>query len=255
VNRLIRLVQLIGVNCVPLWAVQHEWSPATILALYWYESLLGGLLVAARMWLHRRLTRKRGHFMVESVRGRTKSYVHGSFLHHYLLLGLGFTAAHGIFLFALLAISVSKGYVQLSEGVAAATGAFVTTTSFLLFGFLADLPNLAERPFAWIRSMRNQMFGRTFLIHLTLIVGMLAVSFTNSVKGLLYVFVAFKLVMDLAGLLRWHDGSEEPPEWLTAAMRRQSEGAPLEDFEQFWIARWKVDSEAAQQAELEMPES
>ncbi|MBI2834124.1 MAG: hypothetical protein HYX76_06825 [Acidobacteria bacterium] len=38
------------------------WSYSTALVLYWWENFFGSLLIAIRIVLHRRLTRKRGHY-------------------------------------------------------------------------------------------------------------------------------------------------------------------------------------------------
>lgn len=244
-SRPLRVVQLVGVNAVPLWGVAHEWSAATLLAIYWYESLLGVLLITARIHLHRRLTGKRGHFMVETTVGGNKRYVDGSFLHHFLLLGVLFTAAHGIFLGALVGIAALKGRLDLTESFAQITGSLVATTVSLLIGFAGDLPHIAERPFAWIRSMRNHAIGRTFIVHVTIVVGMLLVSVT----AFLWVFVVLKLLFDVGTLLKWSDVRDAPPQWLAEAMKKQQAGEALEDHESYWIHRWEVDSAAAREAE------
>src|SRR6185295_3720279 len=64
VNRLIRAFQLVGLNSVPVVGVLAVgWSDGTALALYWCESVLGALLVALRIRLHRKATNKRGHYV------------------------------------------------------------------------------------------------------------------------------------------------------------------------------------------------
>lgn len=62
-NPIVRFVQTVGITSVPLGGFfVGGWSPATLLAVYWFENLFGSLLIAARIGLHWRLTRKRGHY-------------------------------------------------------------------------------------------------------------------------------------------------------------------------------------------------
>ena len=252
-NRFVRLVQLIGVNSVPLWGATHGWSPATLLVIYWFENFLGGLLVAARIAIHRRTTRKQGHFVVEEVRHGRKMFVTGSFLRHFAVLALGFTAAHGFFLAIVLLIATSNGRIHWTEGGRELSTALLSTTFFLLLGFVADLPGVASRPFGWIRSMRNFALGRTFVIHLTIVIGMIAAGVTNRPAAFFIVFVAFKFLLDAGSLIRTSDPLGPPPDWLADAMRRQEAGERLEDHESYWASRWRVDSAAAHEAEKTVP--
>lgn len=71
-NPVMRLVQTLGVTSVPLGGFfVGGWSPATLLAVYWFENLFGTLLLAARIAVHWRLTRKRGHY---ERRGQIQSH-------------------------------------------------------------------------------------------------------------------------------------------------------------------------------------
>ena len=53
----VRLLQLTSLNAVPLAGLFFAgWSPATALALYWCENVVGSALVAARIAMHRSAT-------------------------------------------------------------------------------------------------------------------------------------------------------------------------------------------------------
>jgi hypothetical protein len=61
---------ILGLNLVPAGGVAlRGWSPATALTLYWCENLIGSVLVALRIAIHRRLTRNRGHYQIQ-INGR-----------------------------------------------------------------------------------------------------------------------------------------------------------------------------------------
>ena len=56
-SRLVRVVELLGVNAVPVLGVfAGHWSWATALSVSWAENLSAAGLVAARLWLYRRWT-------------------------------------------------------------------------------------------------------------------------------------------------------------------------------------------------------
>src|SRR3954470_19882916 len=83
--------------------VFRGWSPATALTLYWCENLVGSLLLAGRIALHRRLTRKRGHYrpQINARDGEDRGVQGQSFLSEFATLSLAFCLVHGIFLVAL----------------------------------------------------------------------------------------------------------------------------------------------------------
>src|SRR3954467_12002220 len=61
--RWIGLLFALLVNAVPLYGVHNlGWSASTVVALYWSENLALAFFTCARIALHRKLTRKRGHW-------------------------------------------------------------------------------------------------------------------------------------------------------------------------------------------------
>ena len=54
-----RLLPAVGINGVPIAGVfLAGWDGATALSLYWWENLIGSVLIALRILVHRVLTRK-----------------------------------------------------------------------------------------------------------------------------------------------------------------------------------------------------
>jgi hypothetical protein len=99
-----RVAQALGLNSVPVVGLFFaDWSTGTALALYWIESLIATLLIAVRIVVHRRLTRKAGHWQVvlANTPGRRSADARrgrGTLLGSFLTVMLVFTGAHGLFL-------------------------------------------------------------------------------------------------------------------------------------------------------------
>src|SRR5262245_39868808 len=104
---LFRLLVVLAINGVVIYGVGWaEWNGATALAVYWVETLTGGLLIAVRIWLHRRWTRKRGHYRSQlgvtvSGAGDNPTTIN-SFFAEYLTLIIVFSLGHAVFLGAFL---------------------------------------------------------------------------------------------------------------------------------------------------------
>ena len=104
------LITALCLNAVPAagWYFA-EWSAGTTLVLYWLETLLGALLVAGRILLHRRTRPSRGHWDYKAPEAHQPHSTGGStYLTAFFVPALIFTGGHAIFLFALGAIVMSK---------------------------------------------------------------------------------------------------------------------------------------------------
>src|SRR2546422_11697790 len=103
-NRFLRLTQLVGVTSVPVLGVTWAgWTNATALVLYWCETLILVLLVAARIHIHRIATKKRGHYceirMNTTTNGTTKTRTKiGYYGTSFLVFSIAFWIGSGIFL-------------------------------------------------------------------------------------------------------------------------------------------------------------
>jgi hypothetical protein len=95
-----RICEVLFVNAVPICGLLFKcWSLATTLFLYWLENLLNTFFVGARIWLHRRLTHKRGHWMeVRMVEVKAANLtVPTTLFTNFVGSNLIFALVHGIF--------------------------------------------------------------------------------------------------------------------------------------------------------------
>ncbi|KAB2959195.1 MAG: hypothetical protein F9K18_11695 [Thermoanaerobaculia bacterium] len=217
-----RLLQALGVNSVPAAGYFGEgWSIGTTLALYWLETVAVIVLISLRIVLHRRLTRRAGHWNI-AVETRTKvggrtSVRHGrtTFLVSFLAVMVPFTAAHGLFL-GLLVFLVLPEHAKAPEGVALAdlSAGAAAMALFLALGLVLDLVGLSERPFRWVERLAERAQGRMFVTHLTIIFGMGAMGVWGAPAALFAVFVGLKSLVDLGGLYPEREPRPEPPRWL-----------------------------------------
>jgi hypothetical protein len=205
---LVRLLQLLGLNAVPVAGIVFAgWSPATALALYWCENVVGAALVAVRIAMHRDATRKRGHYRTHlglSITGTLK--VAGSrepmdvapktLLAEFVWAAGAFTIAHGVFLVALLVLVMK---VQVDRG--ALRDGLVAMVGIQLIGFAWDWRTLGERPFAWIKATAERSLARVVLVHLAILGGMLLTFQRPHPERFFLAFAALKLATDLASWL------------------------------------------------------
>jgi len=216
-QQLFRIAQLIGLNAVPGFGFfARDWSAGTVLALYWFENLAGTLLVAARIDIHRRLTHKRGHYTSRKTRAITVTTGSGTrtiatILPAFLVTGLVFTLAEGIFLVFILG---KLGESEAIRGADLREGAkFVT--GLLLAGFALDLIGIARRPFFWIHRLSDRMLSRVFVVFVTIFVGIPAIAFFDAPQAIVAVFMALKTCIDIASELP-ESQTGEAPQWQLA---------------------------------------
>jgi hypothetical protein len=228
---LARFWQVLGINAVPFGGLLlGDWSAATTLALYWAETLIAVLMTAVCIAQHRRLTRRRGHLRpqlglemrVGNSRNGEQRVSPTSFFAEFMIAGLGFSAAHAVFLVLLLS-AFAPGQIdrrQLAWGVAA-------SLAVQLIGLGGDLVGIAERPFAWIRDRAQVVLARSVMIHLALLGGMALLYWQGQPPALFLPFAVLKLLADLAAL--WPRAQpvelpEELPAWLTRLAGRNGGG-------------------------------
>jgi hypothetical protein len=236
--RLRSLITALGLNAVPAagWFV-GEWSAGTMLVLYWLETLIGTLLVAVRILLHRRLVPAQGHWAYEAPKGTEhQAGSHGStYLTAFLLPALVFTAAHGVFLAVLGLVVFSKthspeGSLEPDHVIAGLIGVAI----FQAIDFVADLIWLRTRPFAWMERLGQISLSRVIVIHLTIIGGMAAVMFTGANRHFFGVFIFLKTMLNLSLVVPQYK-PRTPPAWLSNVMDRIKPSKEDGTFAEFWV--------------------
>lgn len=241
-RRLPRFLLPFAVNAVPAVGLFAEgWSAGTVLALYWFENLLGSVLVGLRIALHRRLTGKRGHFrpqlgvQVTSGSGsRAKEHRFRSFLSEFLTGALAFNLAHGVFLAILLgAVLPDVGGPGAGVECASLGQGAAALAALLALGFGIDLVGLRDRPFVWVRERARYALSRAVVIHMAIILGMFGTMVLAKPMAVFSVFIALKTLLDLSSSLpQWNP--EQPPGWLARAMDRLKKPGKEEDFATYW---------------------
>ena len=259
-NLVISVLVILAVNALPLWGFfGWELQVSQLLILFWAENLLQTVLVGARMLLHRRLTRKRGHWNVrmqvvtttKTRQGFGTSKVLGATSHKVKQNGSAFaafalgagvlTVGHALLvgiLAHLLAPKNDPGFVLFSPDLEKSLGILGLT---LLAGFFTDLPGISERPYAWIRKMSEWVLGRVVAIHLILLGGMFAIAFFKAPTPVFIALVVIKLMADLSSVVPQMKTGQKPPGCLLFLNRFNKSGE--ESFDAYWARAHQQDEE------------
>ena len=248
------LLTALGLNAIPAlgWFV-GDWSAGTTLVLYWLETLIGTLLLAARIILHRRIRPSKGHWNYQAPQGQApQTSGRSTYLSAFLVPALVFTFAHGIFLAALGFMAIKNNLTPEArvDGHDLLAG-LIGVGVFQGADFILDLIGLRDRPFAWIEKLGQITLSRVIVVHLTIIGGMAAVMFTGANRHFFGVFIFLKTMLQCSLVLpQYHP--ETPPTWLSHLMNRI--GSPKyksTTFAQFW--KQEDDQEEARVARNEKP--
>lgn len=231
----LRALQIVGVNAVPAWGFfDDSWSASSTLIVYWFENIIATLLIAVRVVVHRHVTKKRGYF------ASTTKY--NSFLSSFLFSSLAFTAVHGVFIAAIVAIIATTGVPKLADVAHGVAG----VSAFLAFGLLIDLVRIRSTSFAYIRRLTEHAMGRVIVVHFTILVGMAIAMFTGKTTAIFIVFVSLKTLLDVGGQLPDYDPAEAP-RWLAAVMPKMDGKTSFADY---WRKSHANRAENAAEAEL-----
>ena len=243
------LLTALGLNADPAlgWFV-GEWSAGTMLVLYWLETLIGTLLVAVRILLHRRIRPSRGHWAYEAPKGTEGNAGRrgSTYLTAFLVPALVFTVAHGFFLAVLGLVVFSKKHTpEANLEVNHLLAGLIGIAIFQVIDFIIDVIWLRTRSFAWIERLGQLSLSRVIVIHLTIIGGMAAVMFTGANRNFFGVFIFLKTLLNLSLVTpQWKP--KTAPAWLSNVMDRMDRFKAPEfkgtNFAEFWV---KTDEQEA----------
>lgn len=253
-----RCLQALGLNAVPAAGfLLGSWSWDTALRLYWFENLMGGLLIGLRIALHRRWTGKRGHFRVHSFASapayskQEPARQRGSLLVSFLVPTILFTVVHGFFIGAL---GLLPGAQSGEGGGHLRTGALVIA-ALLVAGFLYDLVSLRERSLRWVLDLAEYHLGRVVMVQLAIVGGfMFMVWWGHRPQAFFLAFAGLKTMADVSSLFVRAAGIERiemetPPPWLARTMNRMGSKYRGEDFLEYWQRRREQDTKLAEEDE------
>jgi hypothetical protein len=231
-HAVVAILSVLFNNGLVIWGLGWAgWSGPTALAIYWAENAIGTIFIALRIWLHRLLTRKRGHyrnhFNVQtsgSGARRVKSFTDNSFLAGYLTTSVIFTLAHGVFVLAIFACIFKE-----APDADTMRWALLVIGLSQLFGFLFDLVGLRNRSFAWLNLVAGRGLARVLVVQLAIIFGMALAALTGHNATFGIPFAALKLLVELGTAFATEKPpqSDEGPRWLMWLMKKCF---PKEDF-------------------------
>jgi hypothetical protein len=245
---LARLAPSLATNAVIIAGFYRGgWSPGTVLALFWLETLLRIPLTALLLALHRGRTRKLGYYVLSKpARGGTATAAPNSLLPELLLASSVFAVVHGLFLGILLFWMLKgNGAIDLHD----VRSGFLLLAVIMLVAFVADLSQLGSRSFAWARHRRDMLMQRVIILHLVIVFGMFAAALVfDETTAFFGVFIVFKLLVDpVSDLSSWDP--EEAPRWLVWLGEKAAKGKG--DI----AAEWRRDRAARQDAERTLDEA
>lgn len=202
--RWLNLLFAIAVNLVPIvGALVFSWSVSTILVLYWFENLLLVVATSLRILLHRRWTRRRGHWMgVPENTGPEAGRHANMYLAQYAIMATIFTVAHGIFV-AALASSMTRhhpGDPVWQFSLAQFESGALSICALLSIDLIVELGALRRRSFAWLKAWVDQRERRVYVLQVAIIFGMLGLVALRTPLALLCVLMALKTVADVASV-------------------------------------------------------
>lgn len=235
-TRIAHVLAVLAIIAVPAigWFVEG-WSGATTLVVYWFETLVGSLLIAVRILVHRRLTPRRGHYKYEASATNRRNPQSSSFLTGFLITSLAFTAAHGLFLSVIIFLLGRNGQPELAEidWRSAGYGCLIVL-GFLCADVVVDLAALRRWSFWQIEQTAQRGFSRVVVVHLTLIFGIFGIAVTGASSALFGVFVVLKSLAALSFVVpQWEPA--RPPQWMSRLMNRVPSVHPGERFEDLWV--------------------
>jgi hypothetical protein len=228
-------------------------SPATVLALYWVDNLVGAVCMTVRIFAHRRQTGARGHHRAQlgatyrlgdAKQGPERAF--RSFLAEFAMTSVAFVVAHGLFLAVVLygLLDEPPDSDRLRQGV-------IGIILLQLGGLAVDLTHIGAWPFARIKHQTVGIISRIVLVHVAILGGMVFFAMRGTPWAFFSVFVVLKALADLGSRLPEPD-RDKPPRWLALVMnllpRRKGE-----TFDEYWRRSRAAEIQQENEDEEEMP--
>jgi hypothetical protein len=235
------LLIAIALNAVPLVGVwKFGWSAATVLLLFWLESLLGHAGAMIKIGVHARATHKRGHGAYSAVDGKSAT---GSYFAHFSTIAISFTLVHGVFLIALIFMMAHNRpeLTQFQVHWDSLKHGGLIVLGLVLLDLAMDLPGLHKRSFFWLETHTGKRLARVLVLHLTIIFGFAALAMSDSPVAFLMVFLLLKTLVDAGTSMSGDHAAidsgfpEQPPKLLRFIDSKTRNRAPgKESLDAYW---------------------
>lgn len=207
-------------------------SPAVLLLLFWFETVLLIVTGTIRIVVHRRATRKAGHHATTAMIADPKAGAEAtrralgdanSYLRSYVGMNAIFTLAHGVFVLAIVFLFEQAGPLTWQDARIALFYAIAVQGVFLAW----ELPRVPGWSFAELGRNTGAAGLRVLVTQLGLILGVVAAGLTGSFWGLIGTFVVLRSLADAA--IVWLTGMmkrRDLPPGLARALSRTSKQSP-----------------------------
>ena len=184
---------LILVNFIPLWGVLFRgWDVANILHLYWAENVAYGVITLLKILTNRKEGKRLGEKLFLSVFFSIHyglfCYGHGSFVFGNFGLGNG-------------SLDSSGGALEYLQGNWFLVAGFFVSH---LFSFFVNYHGKGEAREMDPGRVMMLPYGRIVILHVTIVIGGMAVAAMGSPTGLILVLVIVKTLADLMLHFREH---------------------------------------------------
>lgn len=200
------VVALVLANALPLIGVLFlGWSVWNILIVYWLENGIVGVFNVLKM--SRAEGVPGGEQTNWSINGRPAATVGRAAMIPFFVMHYGiFWAVHGVFVLTFPVFGGLGGAVDLTDGVSPAWIAFAALALTVSHGISYWFNFIGRGEYRRV-SAATQMFapyGRLIVLHMTIILGGIAISFLGAPAAAIAILVIFKIVMDLGFHLAEH---------------------------------------------------
>ena len=250
-----RVFRLIAASVVPGGGyLIGDWSPATSLALYWVDNVIGTVAMSIRIAEHRRLTAASGHARaqldatVTVSRGDEVNQIEfQSFLAEFFVTSMAFCIAHGVFLAFIL------GFVLTRPDLDAVRQGTIAIALCHAIALTFDRFTLAGWPFRKVKDQAQRLMGRVALVNIAILGGTWFMAFNSAPDAFFKVFVWLKAAADVGNMLPTIE-PRNPPRvlvWLMKFLPKQNG----ETFEEYWRRTHRTAEENAQLDEQPEPQA
>lgn len=194
------IAALVIANAIPLVGVVYfGWNVWSILIVYWIENGIVGFYNILKIGKAEGTNSADGSGSWQ-INGRPASELGKASMIPFFVMHYGiFWAVHGVFVLTLPVFGAVTGDAALEQGANPLAIAFAAIALFISHGLSYRFNFIGRGEYLRV-SPAAQMFtpyGRLVVLHVTIIVGALAISFTGAPAALVAILVMLKTAMDV----------------------------------------------------------